>query len=110
MQDLDIPDTIAQCGVDARDYEKKLHLVAEKAFEDQTVVTNPRMPLIHELEEILRQAYGRELVQSDYSQTIPLDRGTRAAASPAGLRTIAMPQEQKNKRGPDSPPMFLLLF
>ena len=68
MQDLDIPDTIAQCGVDARDYEKKIHLVAEKAFEDQTVVTNPRMPLIHELEEILRQAYGRDLVQSDYSR------------------------------------------
>lgn len=69
MRDVEIPDTVAQCGVDLEDYRRKLHLIAEKAFEDQTVVTNPRMPLIHELEDILRSAFGPDLVQTDYSRT-----------------------------------------
>lgn len=68
MRDIDMPDTVAQCGVDVEEYQRKLHMLAEKAFEDQTVVTNPRVPLVHELEAILREAYGPDLVQTDYSR------------------------------------------
>ena len=67
-RDLDIPDTVAQCGVDMDEYIEKLPMLADMAFEDQTVVTNPRMPLVHELEAILRAAYGPDLVQTDYSR------------------------------------------
>ncbi|HBT20184.1 MAG TPA: bifunctional acetaldehyde-CoA/alcohol dehydrogenase [Peptococcaceae bacterium] len=63
IRELDVPDTIAQCGVDAREYESKIPMMAEKALEDQTTVTNPRMPLIHELEDLLRRAYGPELIK-----------------------------------------------
>ena len=63
MREVDIPDTIAQCGVDMNEFLEKLPMLADKAFEDQTVVTNPRMPLVHELEEILREAYGPDLAQ-----------------------------------------------
>ena len=38
-------------------FMSKPPLLAEKAFEDQCTTTNPRLPLIRELEEILRQSY-----------------------------------------------------
>lgn len=57
MAELDMPDTIAQCGVDEKEFMEKVPVLAEKAFEDQTVTTNPRMPLITELKEIYRRAY-----------------------------------------------------
>ncbi|TLM98291.1 iron-containing alcohol dehydrogenase, partial [bacterium] len=57
MTEIDIPDTIAHCGVDEKEYMKKVPLLAEKAFEDQTSTTNPRLPLIAELREIYRRAY-----------------------------------------------------
>ncbi|NLO89741.1 MAG: bifunctional acetaldehyde-CoA/alcohol dehydrogenase [Clostridia bacterium] len=66
-RELDVPETIAQWGVDAREYEKKIPMMAEKALEDQTTVTNPRMPLIHELEDLLRRAYGPGLVENKSS-------------------------------------------
>lgn len=68
MRDVDIPETVAECGVDMEEYQRKLPMLADKAFEDQTVVTNPRMPLVHELEDLLRAAYGPDLVQTDYSR------------------------------------------
>lgn len=67
-RDLDIPETLAESGVDIEEFKNKLPMLAEMAFEDQTTVTNPRVPLVHELEAILRQAYGADLVQADYSR------------------------------------------
>ncbi|TYO95281.1 bifunctional acetaldehyde-CoA/alcohol dehydrogenase [Desulfallas thermosapovorans] len=52
-----IPATIAQCGVDAELFKKKVPELAEKAFADQSTTANPRMPLIEELAEILLRAY-----------------------------------------------------
>ncbi|MFZ5640727.1 MAG: bifunctional acetaldehyde-CoA/alcohol dehydrogenase [Bacillota bacterium] len=57
MTELDMPDTIALCAVDEKEFMEKVPLLAEKAFEDQTISTNPRMPLISELREIYRRAY-----------------------------------------------------
>lgn len=39
--------------MDEQEFFAKLPLLTEKAFEDQTTVTNPRLPLVSELEVIL---------------------------------------------------------
>jgi acetaldehyde dehydrogenase/alcohol dehydrogenase len=57
MRELEMPLTIADCGVPRDRFEERLPLLAEKAYEDQTTVTNPRQPLVSELIEIYRQAY-----------------------------------------------------
>lgn len=54
---LNIPSTIAECGIEEQVFLAKVPLLAEKAFEDQSTISNPRMPLIGELQEIYRQAY-----------------------------------------------------
>ncbi|MDD3653953.1 MAG: bifunctional acetaldehyde-CoA/alcohol dehydrogenase [Desulfotomaculaceae bacterium] len=54
---LGIPSSFAELGLDRRTYMNRLNSLAEKAFEDQTTITNPRLPLISELAEILRKAY-----------------------------------------------------
>jgi len=58
MKQLNMPLTIAECGVPREEFEAKVKELADKAFEDQCTVTNPRMPLVSELEEIYRKAYG----------------------------------------------------
>lgn len=57
LQRLNIPLTIAGCGVKEQDFLQKVNLLAEKAFEDQCTLSNPRMPLISELREIYLNAY-----------------------------------------------------
>ncbi|MBE0467166.1 MAG: bifunctional acetaldehyde-CoA/alcohol dehydrogenase [Candidatus Desulforudis sp.] len=57
MRQLEIPLTIAGCGVPRDRFEAGLPLLAEKAYEDQTTITNPRQPLVSELAELYRRAY-----------------------------------------------------
>ncbi|MDD4170261.1 MAG: bifunctional acetaldehyde-CoA/alcohol dehydrogenase [Desulfotomaculaceae bacterium] len=54
---LGIPSSFAELGLDRKLYITRLPQLAEKAFEDQTTITNPRLPLISELAEILLKAY-----------------------------------------------------
>lgn len=54
---LGIPSSFAELGLDRKLYMTRLPRLAEKAFEDQTTITNPRLPLISELAEILLKAY-----------------------------------------------------
>ncbi|HEX3033278.1 MAG TPA: iron-containing alcohol dehydrogenase, partial [Bacillota bacterium] len=62
MQELELPLTIAACGVEEDRFLTQVNSLAEKAFADQTTSTNPRTPLIQELEEIYRKAfYGEEI-------------------------------------------------
>lgn len=56
-ESLGIPSTIAECGVDEAQFRAKLPVLAENAFADQSTITNPRMPLIEELAELLTRAY-----------------------------------------------------
>lgn len=60
MNQLDIPLTIADCGIPRESFESAIPEMAERAFEDQCTTSNPRMPLIEELQEIYRRAYGKE--------------------------------------------------
>ena len=57
MKELDMPATIAECGISRDAYEAKVEKLADNAFEDQCTTANPRMPLVKELEEIYRRAY-----------------------------------------------------
>ena len=57
MKELDMPSTIAECGISRDAYEAKVEKLADNAFEDQCTTANPRMPLVKELEEIYWRAY-----------------------------------------------------
>ncbi len=54
---LDIPMSLAENGVDEKEFNEKLDYLADKAFEDQCTTANPKLPLVTELAEVLRQAY-----------------------------------------------------
>jgi acetaldehyde dehydrogenase/alcohol dehydrogenase len=54
---LNIPATIAACGVDEQVYMAKVPALAVKAFEDQCTTANPRYPLIAELEALFTKIY-----------------------------------------------------
>lgn len=58
---LGIPDTLAGLGIEKGKFAARLDILAEKAFEDQCTTTNPRLPLIDELKEILVKSYGEPL-------------------------------------------------
>ncbi len=57
-RELAVPATIAGLGVGRREFESRVPVLAEMAFADQCTTTNPRLPLVGELAEILRRAYG----------------------------------------------------
>jgi acetaldehyde dehydrogenase/alcohol dehydrogenase len=57
MRDLEMPTTIQEMGISEKTYFDSIPRLAEKAFDDQCTGTNPRYPLIHELEEIYRSIY-----------------------------------------------------
>lgn len=52
-----IPETFKEEGVPEEEFLAKLDVVSENAFEDQCTTANPRMPLVKELKELLREAY-----------------------------------------------------
>ena len=63
-QDLNIPMSIKEFGVDEADFLSKVDNLAEKAFDDQCTGANPRYPLISELKNILIDSYyGRPYVE-----------------------------------------------
>jgi acetaldehyde dehydrogenase/alcohol dehydrogenase len=55
---LDIPATIREAGVPLADFEAKARHMAEVAFDDQCVGTNPSYPLVDDLLRVLWEAYG----------------------------------------------------
>ncbi len=57
MTSLEVPLTIQDCGVSEESFHQKLNYLAERAFEDQCTTANPRLPLVSELEQILKDAY-----------------------------------------------------
>ncbi|MCD5325965.1 MULTISPECIES: bifunctional acetaldehyde-CoA/alcohol dehydrogenase [Pontibacillus] len=56
-KELNIPMSIAENGVDAKEFEAKVDRLADRAFEDQCTTANPKLPLVTELAEVYRQAY-----------------------------------------------------
>jgi len=58
MTELNIPLTIAKAGVNKKIFMAELDEMADIAFNDQCTGTNPRMPLVTEIKEIYKKAYG----------------------------------------------------
>lgn len=57
MQALDMPRSIAECGVDETLYMRNLQTLSERAHSDQCTGANPRYPLVSEIMEIYKKAY-----------------------------------------------------
>ncbi len=55
--ELNIPKTIKEAGVDEREFMAGLDTLSEKAFDDQCTGANPRYPLISEIKELYIKAY-----------------------------------------------------
>ena len=56
-QDLNIPKSFKEAGIDEQEFLSKLDMLAERAFEDQCTTANPRLPLVTELKQILIDSY-----------------------------------------------------
>ncbi|GGP15556.1 bifunctional acetaldehyde-CoA/alcohol dehydrogenase [Oceanobacillus neutriphilus] len=56
-EELHIPMSIAENGVDEKEFEAQVDKLADRAFEDQCTTANPKLPLVTELAEVYRQAY-----------------------------------------------------
>ncbi|GEN88562.1 bifunctional acetaldehyde-CoA/alcohol dehydrogenase [Oceanobacillus sojae] len=56
-EELHIPMSIAENGVDEREFEAQVDKLADRAFEDQCTTANPKLPLVTELADVYRQAY-----------------------------------------------------
>ncbi len=61
MVQVEIPLTLGEAGVDRENFERELREMADIAFNDQCTGSNPRMPLVAEIEKIYREAYGKGL-------------------------------------------------
>lgn len=61
-QAVGIPDSIKEMGISESKFEAKIATMAENAFEDQCIVSNPNYPLVEDLARILREAYTGNLV------------------------------------------------
>jgi acetaldehyde dehydrogenase/alcohol dehydrogenase len=57
LDEVGIPRSLAAAGVDREAFEAALPDLARAAFEDPSLRTNPRMPLLSELVELLRAAW-----------------------------------------------------
>lgn len=61
LRGLEIPATIAGLGVEPEKFARLVPAMAEEAFDDQVTGTNPRFPLITELADLYRLAFGPPL-------------------------------------------------
>ena len=59
--ELDLPLNLSGLGLNAEKYAGTAPYMAEEAFDDQVTGTNPRSPLIAELADLYRLAYGSPL-------------------------------------------------
>ncbi|MGL5641573.1 MAG: bifunctional acetaldehyde-CoA/alcohol dehydrogenase [Paraclostridium sp.] len=59
LAELNIPKTIAECGVSEKDFMASVDKLALDAFDDQCTPANPRYPLVSELKDIYVTAFGK---------------------------------------------------
>ena len=59
LVELNIPRTIAECGVSEKEFVAAVDKLALDAFDDQCTPANPRYPLISELKDIYLTAFGK---------------------------------------------------
>ena len=54
---LGIPKSIKDAGIDEKEFLAKVDMLADRAFEDQCTTSNPRLPLVSELKQIMLDCY-----------------------------------------------------
>ena len=57
LGELGMPRSLEEAGVGRKDFEAALPDLARAAFEDPSIRTNPRIPLVRELTELLEAGY-----------------------------------------------------
>lgn len=57
MKEVNEPLSFSECGIDEETYMRNVPDIANKAFEDQCTTANPKLPLVKEFEQIMRDAY-----------------------------------------------------
>jgi acetaldehyde dehydrogenase/alcohol dehydrogenase len=57
LAEVDEPRTLEACGVKRQDFEKALPDLAKAAFMDPSIRTNPRIPMIREVMQLLEMGY-----------------------------------------------------
>jgi len=66
LDQLGFPRSIADLGISREDFEREMPVLTKLAFDDPSWRSNPRMPLMRELEELFWKAYeGRGLEKVD---------------------------------------------
>ena len=56
-EDVGIPKSFKEAGLDEKEFMAKVDLLADRAFEDQCTSANPRVPLVNEIKQILIDSY-----------------------------------------------------
>ena len=54
---LNIPKSFKEADLDENEFIAKIDMLADRAFEDQCTTANPRVPLVDEMKQILRDSY-----------------------------------------------------
>ena len=57
LDELDMPRSLEAAGISRADFDAALPELARAAFEDASIRTNPRIPLVHELMQLLEEAF-----------------------------------------------------
>lgn len=57
MKKVGVPLSLKEIGHNEKAFLGKVNMLANHAFEDQCTTANPRMPLVSELEDLLKKAY-----------------------------------------------------
>ncbi len=55
--DLGIPKSFKDAGIDEKEFLEKVDMIADRAFEDQCTSSNPRVPLVPEIKQMLLDSY-----------------------------------------------------
>ena len=63
LAEVEEPRTLADCGVKRQEFEKALPELAKAAFMDPSIRTNPRIPMIREVVELLEAGYSRGMTE-----------------------------------------------
>ena len=57
QEEVGMPRSLEAAGVARADFESALPELARAAFEDPSIRTNPRIPLVHELTQLLEEGF-----------------------------------------------------
>ncbi len=61
LQSCNMPTTIKELGISERDFDNALPDLVDKAFDDPSSRSNPRFPMVEEIEDLFRRAYKGQL-------------------------------------------------